>query len=446
LIDTSTNYTDGASERLVGSMLAELEREGRLAREAVVVVSKIGYVQEQNLALALEREQAGSPFPEMVQYMDGCWHCIHPAFLQDQLARSLDRLQLQTLDICLLHNPEYFLSDAKRQRRGLLPDLRQEFYRRVREAFAFLEAQVAEGRIGCYGVSSNTAVAAADDPEATSLSPMLEAAQAAGGPGHHFRVLQVPMNLFEADALLHPNTGPEGRRTVLEAAQAAGLGVLVNRPLNASAGERMVRLAEVPADIADAPLALEEALRRVGALEEEFGSTIAPSLQTPEGGVPPSEWFAWANRLEGLTLRLQGLEHWEQIETGMISPMVSQVVSMLDLQLSGPVRATWEGWRERYLPALEALLAAFQARAARQSQAASNQVAATLNPHLPQARRGESLSRKALWVLASTPGVSAVLVGMRHPGYVEDAMAILAWPPLREVRPIFEAIRQLRIR
>ena len=446
LIDTSTNYTDGASERLVGSVLAELGREGRLAREEAVVVSKIGYVQGQNLALALEREQAGTPFPEMVKYMDGCWHCIHPAFLQDQLTRSLDRLQLQTIDVCLLHNPEYFLSDSKKQRRGLPAEVREAFTRRVREAFAFLETQVAEGRIGCYGVSSNTAGAAPDDPEAVSLTRLLEAAEGAGGPGHHFRVLQVPLNLFEAQALLQPNTGPEGRRTVLEAAQGARLGVLTNRPLNASAGDRPVRLADVPMDVADAPVALEEGLRQVGALEAEFGRTIVPSLQVPEGGMPPGEWFGWAKRLEALTLRLQGLEHWEQIEAGMITPMVGQVVSMLDVQLSGPLRATWEGWRERYLPALEALLAGFHARAARQSQAASNQVAAALNPHLPQARRGESLSRKALWVLASTPGVSTVLVGMRHPDYVEDAMAVLAWPPLAEVRPIFEAVRQLGIR
>ncbi|HTU02579.1 MAG TPA: aldo/keto reductase, partial [Candidatus Sulfotelmatobacter sp.] len=85
LIDTSTNYTDGSSERLVGSVLAEQARNGRLPREAIVIVSKIGYVQGQNLALAKEREAAGKPFPEMVKYMDGCWHCIHPEFLRDQL-------------------------------------------------------------------------------------------------------------------------------------------------------------------------------------------------------------------------------------------------------------------------------------------------------------------------------------------------------------------------
>ena len=70
---------------------------------------------------------------------------------------------------------------------------------------------MAAGRIGWYGVSSNTA-GPPDDPEATSLSGMLEAARAAGGSGHHFRVLQAPLNLFEPGAILTPNTGPDGRR------------------------------------------------------------------------------------------------------------------------------------------------------------------------------------------------------------------------------------------
>src|SRR5262249_12495483 len=112
LIDTSTNCADGHSETLVGDVLADLGRRAPARRRGVVLVSKIGYVQGQNLALALERERAGRPFPEMVKYMDGCWHCIHPEFLRDQLARSRERLRVDTLDVCLLHNPEYFLSDA----------------------------------------------------------------------------------------------------------------------------------------------------------------------------------------------------------------------------------------------------------------------------------------------------------------------------------------------
>ena len=180
---------------------------GKLRREEIVVVSKIGYVQGSNLSLAQEREAAGRPFPEMVKYMDGCWHCLHPEFLQDQIDRSLARLGLQTLDVCLLHNPEYFFSDAKRRGLGPLPALRDEFYRRMMEAFRFFEGQVAAGTIRWYGVSSNTATAPAADPEATSLTRMLLAAREAGGADHHFRVLQLPMNLFEAGGVLEHNNG-----------------------------------------------------------------------------------------------------------------------------------------------------------------------------------------------------------------------------------------------
>ncbi len=445
LIDTSTNYTDGGSERLVGSTLAEMARNREVPRDAVVVVSKIGYVQGQNLDLAEEREAAGKPFPEMVKYMEGCWHCLHPEFLRDQLARSLDRLQLETLDVCLLHNPEYFLSDAKKRGRGPLPELREEFYRRLREACAFLETQVAAGRVGWYGVSSNTAIAHPDDPEATSLSRMLEAATAAGGPGHHFRVLQVPMNLFESGAILTPNTGPDGTQTILKLAAEAGVAVLLNRPLNAIVGGRMLRLADVRVDEEAPEASPDDLLRRVGALEAEYRVQIASRLQVPQGGMPPADWFRWADQLAAMQGHLQGLDHWRQIENQMIAPMVSQVVHMLDQRLAGPIRETWEAWRDRYLPELELLLRVFRVQAARQSQALSKRVIAVLDPHLPLARRDQSLSRKALWVLASTPGVSCVLLGMRRPEYVADGMGVLGWPPLPDVRPIYEALKSARV-
>src|SRR4051794_9136631 len=77
LIDTSANYTDGGSERLIGRVLRELDRS------RIVVVSKAGYVQGTNLTLARERASRGLSFPEMVEYSAQCWHNISPAFLED---------------------------------------------------------------------------------------------------------------------------------------------------------------------------------------------------------------------------------------------------------------------------------------------------------------------------------------------------------------------------
>jgi len=443
LIDTSTNYMDGGSERCVGAVLGKLTRAGTLRREEVIVVSKIGYVQGENLEVAQEREASGKPFPQMVKYMDGCWHCIHPEFLREQLERSLARLQLDTLDVCLLHNPEYFLSDAKKRRRDSLEAVRDEFYRRLREAFAFFETQMAAGTIRWYGVSSNTAVSPASDPEATSLTRMLAAAREAGGPAHNFRVLQVPMNLFEAGATLERNSGPENRQTALEAAVEAGVGVLVNRPLNAMVGRGMLRLAD--SDGGGEAIDLDAQIETVAHLESEWRRQLAPHIQTSSESISPADFFRWSDELRSLPGQLQSLEHWQQIEGQMIAPQLNYLLKALDQSLEGEPLALWHSWRPRYLGELQKLMAEFRRRGASKSRRQSDALSAAIDPLLPAERRPESLSRKAIWVLASTPGVGCVLNGMRTPSYVKDSLGILAWPPLPDVIPIYRAIQNLKL-
>lgn len=444
VIDTSTNYTDGDSERLVGLVLADLIKRGELAREEVLVVSKIGYVQGQNLTVAEAREKAGKPYPEMVKYGEGIWHCLHPAFLADQLDLSLDRLGLQTLDVLLLHNVEYFLSDAAHRMDKDLDRLRDELYRRLRTAFAYLESQVRAGRIQYYGVSSNTCTAEPHDPEATSLSRMLDSAQAAarelGLSRHHLRVVQCPMNLFESGALRTPNCGPGNRQTVLALAGAEGLAVLLNRPLNAMQPKRggMTRLASLPLEPPAADFEVQrDALAR---LEEEYRRTIAPAVAHAGQGMAPADYFNWAAELAGLRPRLQGLEHWEQIETQMIAPHINQVLRALTQHLHGEHGDRWQAWRERYVPELLKLLKVLRHEATVKSRAKTDALVAAIDPLLPESRRNASLSRKALWVLASTPGVTSVLNGMRTPAYVEDACGILGWEPLPDPRPVYEVL------
>ena len=239
LVDTSTNYTDGSSETCIGNVLA------RHRREEGIVVSKVGYVQGQARMVARTREERGAAFPEMVKYTDGCWHCIHPDFLADQLGRSLERLRIEKVDVYLLHNPEYFFTDAtKGPRSASLEALRDEFYDRIRRAFSHLEGEVRRGRIGFYGVSSNTFVVPEGAPEATSLERMWTIAGEVTRE-HHFAVAQLPANLFESGAMLTRNCGT-GTRTALEFAQEHKLAVLVNRPLNVFYREQLIRLADTP--------------------------------------------------------------------------------------------------------------------------------------------------------------------------------------------------------
>ncbi len=444
LIDTSTNYMDGDSERLIGSVLAELIKQDELTREEVIVVSKIGYVQGQNLKRAEAREQAGKPYPEMVKYGDGIWHCLHPEFLADQLDHSLDRLGLQTLDALLLHNVEYFLSDAVHRKQTDLPVLRKEFYRRLQAAFQYLETQITAGRLRYYGVSSNTSTAEPNDSETTSLSRMLEAAQAATGAAHHFRVLQCPMNLFESGALLTANTGPGEKQTLLELAQEKQIAVLINRPLNAmpSKAGGMIRLAENPVE--ETGVTFEAQRDAVARLEEEYRKDLTPHIQWTGQGMSPQDYFRWAEELTRIRPRVQNLEHWEQIEEQMIVPHLSQVLRALTSHFDKTQAESWQRWQTRYLPQLLLLLKELRREAGLKSREKTAAISKALEPFLPMARLGESLSRKALWVLASTPGVTCVLSGMRTPAYVADSTGILSWSPLPDVRSIYVAVRPIR--
>jgi hypothetical protein len=235
LIDTSTNYGDGHSELLVGQVLKARAAAGKDS-SGITLVTKAGYVQGSNQREAHRRFKAGSPWPEMTEYSKDCWHCISPAFLKDQITFSLDRLARPRVDVFLLHNPEYFLSDQHNKRVNS-EEAQDEFHARLTRAFAHLETEVAAGRIGSYGISSNTFIVPRDRHDFVDLTRVLENA----GPG--FSVIQLPMNPVELGARERHHT--RDKRSVLDVAKAAGLGVLVNRPLNGFTQQSLVRFAAI---------------------------------------------------------------------------------------------------------------------------------------------------------------------------------------------------------
>ncbi len=451
LIDTSTNYADGQSERLVGSVVKDLITTCVISREEIIIMSKIGYVQGKNLSRAEAREQAGKAFPEMVKYGEGIWHCLHPEFLEEQLTLSLDRLGLATLDICLLHNPEYFLSDAKNRNQSInaiqLEDLRQEFYRRLKQAFLYFESQVTAGRIHYYGVSSNTCTAKPGNPEATSLSRMLEAAhgaaQQAGQTEHHFRVLQLPMNIFEAGALLTHNTGKDHSQTVLSLAREKEIAIVINRPLNAipEKGGGMIRLANPQAEISNTNFEAQQP--KVAALEHDYKQVLGPTIPQPDTGASPLDYFNWAEELTRVRVSVQNLEHWDQIESQTISPHVNRVFQLLTKHFNGKKEEEkiWESWRDKYVPELVALLKVMRMEAAQKSAKKLSEIGQVIDHLLPEDKRNESFSKKSLWAVTSTPGVTSTLNGMRHPAYVEDSLTILQWEPLQQPHTIFEVLK-----
>jgi hypothetical protein len=436
LIDTSSNYTDGGSETLVGRVLARLREQEGLRRQDVVVVSKAGYLEGRELVASQERKARGEPWPETVPVVPGVEHCLHPDYLDHALAQSSRRLGLERIDVYLLHDPEHFLEWAQAQ--GQDPaQARDELYRRLEAAFRFLEGAADQGRISFYGVSSNTFPFPAEHPLHLSLARLWEIAQGIS-PRHRFAVVQMPLNLCEPGAACEANQ--PGGLTPLAFARAQGLGVLTNRPLHALTGRETLRLAASglegpPPSAAGVQERLEELLEG----ERLLRGQLLPNLEIPpEQRDRLAELVSLAPTLISSWRELAGLEHFRQVEANLVNRLNAAMAHLAD-RLAGSREglSALDDHLGRVRAALEAVYAFHAARADALVRALVQRVEALE----PDWRGAASPSALALRAVRSTAGVSCVLVGMRQPRYVREVLAELKQPvAVAERRGVWEAL------
>ncbi|KAF8937297.1 hypothetical protein BGZ47_009111 [Haplosporangium gracile] len=155
LIDTSSNYSNGRSEQLIGKVLSN-PRHNTLRRDEVVIATKFGYIQNENMRLLSEGVFQRVPPEEIVEYSRECYHSIHPEFMRDQLTRSLERLNTKYVDILFVHNPEYFLMTNVKGTEVNVKKHQTILLNRLGILFEELEREIEKGRIRAYGISSNS--------------------------------------------------------------------------------------------------------------------------------------------------------------------------------------------------------------------------------------------------------------------------------------------------
>ena len=204
VIDTAINYRAMRSERVVGRAIGQYVEQGG-SRHSVFVVTKGGFVPHDSedsrpAAVWVEEELVQPGFLDPVDARFR--HSLRKSWIEESLHRSLNNLALPSVDAYLLHNPERFL-----KRMGTI------FWRQLTETFSFLEDKVAEGQIRYYGLALWDAInAELSSPALIPLSKALECANlAAGGARHHFRILEMPLNVNDASALRRRNQLVQGR-------------------------------------------------------------------------------------------------------------------------------------------------------------------------------------------------------------------------------------------
>ncbi len=222
VFDTAANYRGGRSEFALGAAFASLPRD------SFFVSTKAGYLPMSDgrtpesprawFERVLLRPRILSPD----DVVDGC-HAMTPSYLDFQLRHSLEALGVGTVDLFHLHNPEH-------QRPHLGP---QHFEDALLRAFEACEGLVSAGLTRAYGCATwNGFRVPPSAPDHLSLERLLALAERAGGRGHHFRWIQLPLNLALHEAFLSPTQVFGGEElTPLDAALAADLEVQTSASL-----------------------------------------------------------------------------------------------------------------------------------------------------------------------------------------------------------------------
>jgi len=221
VIDTAANYRFQRSERSIGEAIRGLLAQ-EFSRNELVICTKGGYLPFDNEPPRDLRSYIENTFvrPGIADFEDivGGSHCMTPAYLENQLAQSLNNMGIDCVDVYYIHNPESQLRHVSES----------EFYSRLRVAFGALEQARTRKAIQFYGVATwNGFRSPTGSSGYHSLERMVSLAREVGGEKHGFRFIQLPFNLAMPEALTMVNQTVDGENlSTLEAAARLGVTVI----------------------------------------------------------------------------------------------------------------------------------------------------------------------------------------------------------------------------
>jgi aryl-alcohol dehydrogenase-like predicted oxidoreductase len=231
VIDSAINYRCQRSERAVGRAVSASLVAGEASRDELVICTKGGYIPLDGYPPStpegyqgyLRREFYARNVMSPKDVVSG-GHCLAPEFLRDSLARSRANLGVAAVDVYYVHNPEQQLAAVSYD----------ELLDRLRAVFTFLEECAERGDIGVYGCATWQSLRV--EPGArghVALADLVRIACEIAGDRHHFRMVQLPINLGMPEAVRLPTQPLSGGRvvTVLEAARELGLSVVASATL-----------------------------------------------------------------------------------------------------------------------------------------------------------------------------------------------------------------------
>lgn len=124
----------GASESLIGNTLESMEKEGKLSRDSITLVTKSGYLGSSDIGNF-------DPKHDYIQLSEKMYHSVSPRVIEQQIQTSMQRLKTDKLDIFMINSPERMLMSKNRRYTPA------QLYKDLSESFRYLDGLVANGMV-----------------------------------------------------------------------------------------------------------------------------------------------------------------------------------------------------------------------------------------------------------------------------------------------------------
>ncbi|WP_166462452.1 aldo/keto reductase [Psychrobacillus vulpis] len=232
LIDTAINYRGMRSERDVGFVLEKLiSKKGSIKREEIVISTKGGIIPGDIEANLFPQDYLENVLLENnvikksdLNIVDHLRHVLTPSYYQFAIEQSRKHLNLETIDIYYIHNPEISM-------KVLGPEI---FYRQLRNLFSFLEEEVENQKIMFYGLATwHGLIYEPNESGYISLEKVVEVAKSIAGENNHFKFIQFPLNRQMDQGVTRKNQQVKHSYfSVINAARQLDLEVTTSAPFN----------------------------------------------------------------------------------------------------------------------------------------------------------------------------------------------------------------------
>ena len=219
LIDTAPNYRCERSEKVIGKILEEYNRE------KITISTKVGFLPFNNTPPKNYNEYFQSKFIDSgIVPRDGVygdWQSFHPDYIDWQLNESLKRLNTDYIDIYYLHNPDELLEFIEEDK----------FYSIIYDAFQFLDKMLILGKIKYIGISTWTGFLTGNNY--LDLNKIIEISKSTLN-SDSFKFIQVPYNLAMTDYLTKKtqrNMENNKKCSLMNLAESKSIDVITSAPL-----------------------------------------------------------------------------------------------------------------------------------------------------------------------------------------------------------------------